>query len=261
MKKIIEKWYKKLNFPTEFDKDFQLLLNTVTLPLITVKEYKNENFNAQENLLLFLYFCEALEEKYREYGIAEEILLDTLGDIVIWTKTHKKMTDELGLSEIDWLKRHLSFRLFKLGRLQFCFGETMSDLFEIEKGSPILEIHIPAVGPMDTDECEKSIKRAGEFFAEYFPDYKYLGFTCYSWLLDPTLTKFLKDSSNILKFQKLFKVEKESSPSFDALKFIFAWDIKKEELKKYPANNDFTKKIKEYVLSGNDLFMGYGLIK
>ena len=67
----------------------------------------------------------------------------------------------LYLGELNWLKRHLSMKLFKLGRLQFAFGEAICDLAEknIKKGDNVIEVHIPAAGHLLKSECEKSFEK------------------------------------------------------------------------------------------------------
>ncbi len=54
-------------------------------------------------------------EKYRAKGIDETIFYDTLSDIGIWCREN----DNKGLKNYQWIKNHVSFELFKLGRLQF----------------------------------------------------------------------------------------------------------------------------------------------
>ena len=90
---------------------------------------------------MFLYFCEDLEKYYKKTGISEDILLDTLSDIVVWTKIHFRINKKIGLSETHWLVRHLSGRLFKLGRLQFCMESEEIEV-HIQEGASIDEKNV-----------------------------------------------------------------------------------------------------------------------
>ena len=147
--------------------------------------------------------------------------------------------------EQGWLERHLSMKLFKLGRLQFSPGKAEMDIpaLGITKGDPMMEIHIPAVGPLDQEECLKSIERAKEFFAKYDPDYQYRYFTCHSWLLDTSLKQLLGETSNIIRFQNMFAVLHEEK-SDAILRYVFRWDCTREMLPQMTCSSGFAKKVR-----------------
>ncbi len=246
MQQIIRKWYKKLGFPAEWESEFEKLLESEILAPCMLEEYDDKE-NLTRNLPMFLYFCEAVEKKYNEMGISEEILLDTLSDILIWAKMYKSIYGTLGLEETGWIKRHLKMRLFRLGRLQFCMAEGE------------LEIHIPAGGSMIPELCRDSISRSKSFFEKYFPDFVYSKYTCHSWLLDDTLLKFVSEDSNIAKFMRMFDV-KTRDESYSGLKYIFRHDARRENLGSFEPKTRMAREVKEYVLGGGKLFEGLGEI-
>ena len=100
MKNIIRKWYAKLGFPKGWDSAFETLLGKTELSPCTVDDY-DHNADFARNLPMYLYFCEHLQKQYKQRGIEEKYLLDTLGDIVIWAKTHYGMHQSLGISETN----------------------------------------------------------------------------------------------------------------------------------------------------------------
>ena len=261
MKSIIKKWYEKLGFPKEWDSAFFELLEKTELSPCSPAEY-GSSVDFGKNLLMYLYFCENLQEKYIKKGIAEKYLLDTLGDIVIWAKTHYGIHKSLGLSETSWLIRHVTMKLIKLGRLQFCMApaEHGTPDGEISGGENVLEIHICEGEKLDVDECRKSIDAAKVFFAKYFPEFEYKYFTCHSWLLDSTLSTLLGENSNILKFQKLFEVVSEDA-SNRIIRYIFRWDMTEEKLADAVCTSSFAEKVKNHVLSGNTFHESLGIIK
>ncbi len=249
--KIVTKWYKKLSFPQKYDAEFYELLEKLPIEAEKIESWDYNSKSPEENILAYLYFCEALEEKYRALGIPEEILLDTLSDIVIWTNTHVGLTGKFGLSETNWLARHLSFRLFKLGRLQFCMADSEFDIEEIglKKDSPVMEIHIPEGEPMLPERCVASIRASRPFFKKYFPDFKYFAYTCHSWLLDREVLALAGEGSNITAFASLFKIAREDES--DALfKYIFKWNATRDMLPSYEAKSSLAKKVKEAGISG-----------
>ena len=261
--KIIEKWYKELGFPSEYDEQFYELLNDEkNIPTDTFEEHEFENSPeaAGQNLVAYLYFAEALKEKYEKKGISDDVLKDTLYDLVICTDGVYKNTQKVGITGVGWMKLHFSFKLFRLGRLQFCMDGASMDIAEkgIAKGDPILDVHIPRGDKLDIEDCYASFEIAEKFFAKHFPEYEYKWLTCHSWMLDETIRQFLKPTSNILKFQTLFEavrpVEMDS-----ILHFVFKSGANREELPNYEAKSDFAKKVKEYALSGGKFYNTLGV--
>ena len=77
-KPIIEKWYKLLQFPAEYDAAFYEALNTIQISAdITLEGYDLRSDDGKRNLLAFLYLCEETAQKARARGIGEEILIAT----------------------------------------------------------------------------------------------------------------------------------------------------------------------------------------
>ena len=246
MKQIIRKWYKKLGFPGDWEAEFEKILENEELSPCSFDEYDDKE-NLTRNLPMYLYFCEKVEKRYNAVGIPEEILLDTLSDILIWAKMYKSIYGTLGLEETGWIKRHLEMRLFRLGRLQFCMAENE------------LEIHIPKGESMTQELCRDSIEKSKAFFAKYFPEFVYGKYTCHSWLLDDTLLNFVKADSNIARFMRMFDI-KSSDESYAALKYIFRHDATRENLKDFEPETRMAREIKEYVLNGGKLFQKLGEI-
>ena len=264
-KQIIKKWYKALGFPEEYNSDFESYLDSLELDGIsTIREYDGSSHTAEYNLLAYLYFCEDLSKKYGQLGIPDTVLYDTLSDIVTWSKVYYGIYGKVGLAEIEWLKNHVSFCLFKLGRLQFKMSPSKFDIPEagICRGDSVMEIHIPEGGAMTPEQCKASIDAANDFFAEYFPDFKWEYYTCHSWLLDVGLSEILSERSNILAFQRMFKISKSAKEKSDAIiRYTFRWDTKRENLADASPKSSFAERIKAKALSGGEFFEALGYIK
>lgn len=260
-KSIIKKWYEKIGFPDKYDHEFYSSLETYEInPSLTVEEYDLNETDGKKNFLYFLYFCEETERKYKEKGIGEDILMDTLYDIVRWLDIWSGLKGELYLGELDWLSHHMQLKLFKLGRLQFCFANHYEfKKIGIKKGDNVIDTHIPAAGPLLEEECKKSFDFAREFFAKFYPEYKYDVFTCHSWLLGEDLIELLGSESNIIKFQKLFNIE-EQYESDAILRYTFRWKMQREEVAGVEPTSGFAKKVKEKALSGGIFHGGTGYI-
>ncbi|MDE7337317.1 MAG: acyltransferase domain-containing protein, partial [Clostridia bacterium] len=145
--------------------------------------------------------------KYRDKGIDEEVFKATFDDIRIWCENY----DNKGLDNIGWIKNHVKFELFKIGRLQFQFYKCRLPYlnysnFPFSRGEKVINIHIPQGEKLDIEECKKSICKANEFFKTYFPKYKYNYYFCESWLLFEGNRKFMDPNSNIVKFMNMFDI-------------------------------------------------------
>ena len=260
---IVNKWYNTLGFSKKYDDDFKEAVNEIKISdTLCIDSYDLNEKDGKRNLLSYLFMCEKLSENYKKQGISEEILIDTLKDIPRWLDTWSGLKGEMYLGELSWLKRHLSMKLFKLGRLQFCMAECEHDVpkYGLKKGDNVMEVHIPEEGPLDIDACKASIEAAKIFFEKYFPVFKYTYFTCHSWLLDETLKDIMNDSSNILKFQQLFDIPvKDKSDAIFG--YIFRWKADRHDIKSCVCNSGFAERIKKRALNGGDFYEGLGVIK
>ncbi len=263
VKALAKKWYEKLEFPKEFDKEFYRALESIKLTdAMTPERYDLDCEDGKKNLLYYLYFCEAVSKKFEERGIPESIMMDTLKDIVVWAKNWYCVKGTLHLSQLDWLSYHVTFRIFRLGRLQFCLHNAKEDIpqFDIKKGDRVIEIHIPQGDKLDNEECKKSIEMAKEFFKKYFPEFDYKAFVCDSWLLDNDLKEYLSLDSNIIKFGDMFtRIRNHDDNAL--LRYLFRWDTNEINLRYAHPTSAFAERIRTAVLGGKTFHETLGVIK
>ncbi|MDE5604840.1 MAG: acyltransferase domain-containing protein [Eubacterium sp.] len=198
--------------------------------------------------------------KYREKGIDDKIFFDTMDDIRIWCENN----DNRGLHQYNWIKNHLAFELFKIGRLQFqlfkCKNPTLNyKKLPIKYGDNAVYIHIPQGEKLDYNACVQSINQAKAFFKQYFPKFKFEYFFCESWLLYDKNKAFMDENSNILKFQSLFNIAYSVDEDQQAIERIFG--KKEKDVNCYKQETSLQKSAKEYMLNGGKLGLGIGYIK
>ncbi|MDO9543267.1 MAG: acyltransferase domain-containing protein, partial [Kiritimatiellia bacterium] len=70
----------------------------------------------------------------------------------------------------------------------------------LEKGVPVLFMHIPAGGGMRLEKCAESLREARKFFRRYFPSPAPRAIVCSSWMFSPILEQILPADSNLIKF-------------------------------------------------------------
>lgn len=260
----IIKWYKRIGFPEKYDAEFYKALDEIEIPDDTsIDTYDETSADGKKNFLSLLYMCEVLSERYAEKGIPDGILDATVKDIRIWTDIWSEIKGELFLGQVFWLKYHLTMKLFRIGRLQFC--HTMADKeypeHGIKKSDGTLDVHIPADGRLDPDECRHSFSAAIEFYEKYFPEVQYTYFNCHSWLLDDTLKKYLPPESNIIKFGDMFE-RISSEEAYDLFRYIFRWNIKNRELlADFEPTSRFGATIKDAAMKGEKFYNTLGIIR
>ena len=259
---ICEKWYKKLGFPPEYDSAFYAALKKYHISdAIDIEGYDFAEQDGKRNLLSFLYLAEGLSKKYEEKGLPEEVLLATLGDLILWTDAWSDVKGELHLGELFWLANHMRMRLFRLGSLEFMPGKAHDDCeaLGLKRGDPIMEVHIPNGADLSPDACRASFDYARRFFATYFPEYSFRHFTCHSWLLDPALDALLPPTSNIIRFRDLF-TPTGAEESYAALRYVFRWNTNRRNLRHAVCTSSFAERMKKYVLGGGVLHEAGGVI-
>lgn len=263
MKKIVEKWYKALAFEEKYDKEFYEMLEKYEVDAgAHIDSYSPERHSDAENVLNYLYMCESARKRYEELGINSDIMHATLKDIVFYSAAHSEIKGKFCLGEYGWISRHLSLNLFQLGRLQFGMGCCEHNVPQkgISEGDNIVEIHIPEGGPLSKDACLASIAMAKEFFARYFPDFKYRYFTTDTWLLDVSLNELLKPESNIIEFQGMFDII-ANKKSDEILRYIFKWNSNRSNIKDEFCKSKLAEHIKKRALSGGDFYEAFGVLK
>lgn len=149
-------------------------------------------------------------------GVPEEVSWATLADLGRHVAIHHRMTGATGVDAPGWMTLHLRALLYECGRLQYGLMRATPRSREtddggegppLQPGDPLLGMHIPEEGPLRPDLCEESLQAARVFFDRYLPAYSEKGIvTCHSWLLDDQLARYLSPASNIVQFQRLFRL-------------------------------------------------------
>ena len=96
----------------------------------------------------------------------------------------------------------------------------------LQPADPVLDIHIPAIGPLTAQECTRSTQCAVAFFRKYFPEKPTAkALICTSWILDAQLALYLKPDSNIINFQQQFYRYPVTCDPWAIFRDVFQLDI------------------------------------
>lgn len=225
-------------------------------------------------LAVILKAAEKTHFLYKEKGISDKVFEATFTDIKIWCEN----CGGRGLENINWLKNHISFELFRIGRLQFQFCTCSNPILcysklPFNKGERVIYVHIPQGEKLDYDECIKSLKLADEFFKKYFPEYNYNFYFCESWLIFENNKNFMAENSNIVKFMSLFDIHYSVNAEFQPFERIFGTNSnfnslfyklnkskRKSDINSLSELTSLQKSAKKYLQSGNKLGIGIGTI-
>ena len=126
----------------------------------------------------------------------------------------------------------------------------------LKPGDTVLDMHIPADGPMLPEACADSMRRAPGFFERYFPAEKIRGFWCSSWIFGPQLEEILPATSNLVSFmRRLYLCPGTVDPASLWFTF-FEEDVRPETA---PRDNTLRRVIAEYLERGG-LWRNAGMV-
>jgi hypothetical protein len=167
----------------------------------------------------------ALTAWYRQHEVGMDVVADTLADVGHHVALHRRATGAFGLDAGPWISAHFGGGLFRLGRLQFMLRRR-----RLREPAPpgherdpwLLDVHIPATGPMLPGAVSRGFDRATGFFPRHFPQQPVTVAVCHSWLLDPYLSDHLADDANLVAFQEAWTAygSRDNAPD-DPLWFLF----------------------------------------
>lgn len=178
------------------------------------------------HLYVFLAAVARVRKLHDARGIPDDISWGSLGDLGLQVDRYRREYGICGFNTAFWMTDHFRGRIFRLGRLQYEFATIDFDPSPddpLERGAPILGVHIPALGPLDPTACDLSLKEASVFFPRYFPERPVRYGTCASWLLDEQLMDYLPPDSNIMRFQERFThfADWSRPGDDDVVRFVF----------------------------------------
>ena len=161
------------------------------------------------HLLLLICLTKHAKLLYEKRNISYDIYYDSMSDLKWKLAECRRMHGVWGTCVSGRYPGFFNLTRFALGRLQY-EPVPFNNSYEkgghiINPGDTVLNIHIPSSGALKHEDCLESYKKAHVFFREYFID-KPTVFVCYSWVLFPSHTEFLPESSNILTFMNDFDI-------------------------------------------------------
>lgn len=238
---------------SELCKEINLPQDVTERVLDEEKQMKAQNKNTVPTDLTsqLLRVCET-HTKYLNKGIDEKIFTDTMK---CFTRFIKECKDRTGKAEFDrgwWTHRQINMVLFRIGELEYELTQS--------QGRNEVSVHIPSDAEFTPEKVDESLKQAEEFMAKFYPDYKDVEYFCESWLLSPRLGEIVKETSNIAKFQKRFRILEDLPDDKEYMEWLFGAkaDTPVQEL---PENTSLQRKARELLANGGNLGAAVGIME
>lgn len=192
--------------------------------------------------------CESYE-KYVQMDIPYEIFVDTMKFCTRFLGEHMRTYGKYKFTWAWWYPRQISLNEFRIGALEYEF---------VDGYNREIYIHIPSDADFSHNSVQESIKEFFTFRKKYFETWNTIPISCDSWLLSPALKKLLDSESNILRFQKPFKLESVDYDNIWFLGWVYpGYDTADKNL---PENTRLQRRMKKYILSGNKVGAAKGYL-
>lgn len=189
--------------------------------------------------------------EYEKQNIPQDIYIATMKCFSRFVGEHLVSYGHYGFDRDFWTPRQMSLNLFRIGELEY-------ELWEW-KGQKAMALHIPSDAKILPDKVSQSLKDAEAFMEQFYPEYAKVPYTCDSWLLSPRLQEVLAPDSNIIQFQERFIIEETRWDAMDVLEWVFK--NPKCPLEELPEDTSLQRKMKEMLLRGEKIGVGFGVLK
>ena len=168
-----------------------------------------------------------------EVGLAPNLVAATMRDVGRMLRRNRLWFGTAGLGDelAGWLPRHLVGSILEIGRLQHerCTPGMRTSAWFLAEGADWspgelgVNLHIPESGPLEPGAVRESLRAGRTVMRRRFPDQRLRVRYCISWLLDPQLLEYLPETSNIVQFQRMFRVgpAKDDDGDSSVRKFVF----------------------------------------
>ena len=187
--------------------------------------------------------------------IEESVFIDTMRCYARFAREYFASYGAHGFDRGYWTVRQRDARLFRLGALEY-------ELLR-EDGAPMIGLHIPSDGSLETEALNASLAEARAFLRRHFPEWADAPVRCESWLLAPALKELLPPGSRIVRFQAAFDLTGTDPDADDALQWVFGLAEGQKagaKLDELPEDTALRRSMKALLLSGGKVGVATGML-
>ncbi len=207
------------------------------------------------DMVFALWCAHSLRYIYKQKGWGDELFLNAMADLRYKLMECKNVKGIWGSFVAHWFRGFFIGDRHALGRLQYEPRDLKYPYGKYQEGTLVYNCHIPSSGPLTPELVLESLKKAYDF---YQPADGILKVVCSSWMLYPPMYEVYPAGGNLRAFYDLFTV----LYSKEDLKNQNRWRIfgAETELQKLPENSSLQRRLKAYLLAGNNMGSGYGIL-
>ena len=215
----------------------------------------------EAHMVLLLLYVPYLKEIYKQNGLSEELLYETMSDLRAKLYESRSLKGVWGNFVAFWYGIFYRLSIFRLGRLEYEKKILDRDVLSLKAGTPILSCHIPSDGRLSKEDVINSLKKAYDFFPEFRTN-GLLPILCSSWLLyPPMMDKVFPKGSNLYEFASLFTIESEREDAQNPdLWRVFNVTYTDGCITALPEDTSLRRSLKAYLLEGKNMGSGIGLL-
>ncbi len=207
------------------------------------------------DMVFALWCAHPLRYIYRQKGWDEEIFWKSMEDLRYKLMECKSVKGVWGSFVAYWFRGFFIGDRHGLGRLQYEPRELRYSYGDYKEGDLVYNCHIPSAGPLTPELVMDSLKKA---YAFYQPKDGILKVVCNSWMLYPPMYEVYPEGSNLRAFMELFTIlNTKEDPENKNLWRIFGSE---KELQKLPEGSSLQRRLKTFLLEGNNMGHGYGIL-
>lgn len=225
-------------------------IETMNTARIELQDILGEDKQHIKILSCMLYLTIETYTLYQNYGISDNIYIDTMSCFTRFIKECYEKTGNYTFDREWWTARQVGFHLFRLGDLEY--------EMVYQDGNPMISIHIPSDAVFTTESVDESLCIAKSFFRRFFPQFQDSTYICESWLLEPTLQDMLTSTSNIVRFQSRFRIIEQGEPNNEFIEWLYHTNI--TDYNSLPEQTSLQRKMKKYLLSGGTVCNPLGIL-
>jgi hypothetical protein len=129
----------------------------------------------------------------------------------------------------------------------------------LQKGDPVLDMHIPRADPFTAETCRDSLRQACEFYAR--PEVagesnlgRFRAFFCHTWFFSPQLQQILPPQSNIVHFQREFYLYPPPFAGGPGFLWNFVFGDKVRDVASAPRDTSLRRAVLDWLGSGREIF-------
>lgn len=191
-----------------------------------------------------------VHSRYQDMGIPDEIYYATMACFTRFLEETRRRTGKWYYDRAFWSYRQTSMVIYRIGELEY----------ELCLEKKAVSVHIPTDACFTPEAVDTSLLQAKDFLKRFHPEYAGYSFICHSWLLSPELGKLLKETSNILSFQRRFSIQSVQPEEREFIQWLYEAE-ETTPVQALPEDTSLRRSVKELLLRGGNIGAARGVMK